>query len=63
MGGVQKASGNAGSTYATPLRVGVSWNNDAFWNAKIMHVVFYNKLLSASEIEGLESWAAIEGGL
>ena len=62
-GGVQKASGNAGTGVASPLRVGVSWNNDAFWNAKIMHVIFYSKLLSASEIEGLESWASLQGGL
>ena len=63
VGGVQVASGNVGSSYdALPLRVGVSWNNDAFWDAKIMHVVFYTKLLSASEITDIESWASAQMG-
>jgi len=63
VGGVQVASGDTGSDVASPLRVGVSWNNNAVWDAKIMHIVFYSKLLSASEIEGLEVWAAEQGGL
>jgi hypothetical protein len=63
VGGVQKASGTVGTSAAFPLRVGVSWNNDAPWNKKIMHIVFYSKLLSESEIAGLESWAAEQGGL
>jgi len=45
VGGVQMASGNVGTTNALPLRVGVSWNNNAVWDAKIMHIVFYSKLL------------------
>jgi len=57
------ASGNVGTTNALPLRVGVSWNNNAVWDAKIMHIVFYSKLLNESEITGLESWAAEQGGL
>ena len=63
IGGVEKASGNVGTSVAFPLRVGVSWNDDAPWSAKIMHIAFFSKLLSESEIEGLEVWAAAEGGL
>lgn len=62
VGGTQKASGTVGTSGATPLRVAVSWNNDAFWNEKIMHIVFYSKLLSESEIEGLEAWASGQMG-
>ena len=62
--GVSKVTGNAGSNTYQGIGVGHNGNEDGnSWGSKIAEIIFYDKLLSTSEIESVESYLKSKWGL
>ena len=64
MNGVSVATGDAGNTAFQPLTMAqfIDGNWEQSWNEPIMHLILYDKELSADELTSIESWLSGQVG-